>query len=46
MRMAEELADAKEMLENVFYWDTCPEDYKHRIMKICSDVDFPIDEDE
>lgn len=30
-RVAEALEDISEILENVTYWDVCPEDYKERI---------------
>jgi len=32
--MSDLMKDAMEMLDNVLYWETCPEDYKERICKL------------
>jgi len=46
MTLSERLAEAEELLENVFYWETCPDDYKERIKKICIHSDLYIDDEE
>ena len=31
--MKDELTEIIEILENIMYWDTCPDDYKEKIKK-------------
>jgi len=32
----EDLQEAKRILDNVYYWETCPADYRETIAKICN----------
>ena len=44
-KLIERLAEAEVLLEEVFYWDTCPRDMKEQIMKICKTADLTLDEE-
>ena len=43
-KAVEKLNEAKEMLENVLYWETCPKEYKERIIKLFPDIDYKKEE--